>query len=224
VKQTTAFVLVVALAAGCAWLLIAQPPAIASADPLADPTSYDTTDEPSQLPGMAEAMWNEATDMNFSTTPADQAQANTRAFLDTLAFSEGTAAIGDRGYNALFGGGTFDSYADHPRQRFQFHTTDGRIEWTSAAGRYQFIVATWDALRLKLGLPDFSPASQDAACLELIRQRGALADVQAGNFTSAIAKCAPTWASLPGAGYLQPERKLSQLQAAYTQAGGTLNA
>jgi muramidase (phage lysozyme) len=58
----------------------------------------------------------------------------------------------------------------------------------------------------------------------LIRERGALSDVQAGNFTSAIAKCAPTWASLPGAGYSQPERKLASLQAAYTQAGGTLNA
>lgn len=80
------------------------------------------------------------------------------------------------------------------------------------------------SLAAKLGLPDFSPESQDRACLELIRQRNALSDVEAGRVESAIAKCAPIWASLPGAGYNQPERKLSALVASYNQAGGTLEA
>lgn len=65
---------------------------------------------------------------------------------------------------------------------------------------------------------------QDRACIELIRQPGALADVQAGRVPEAIAKCAKTWASLPGAGYNQPERKLTALVASYTQAGGNLEA
>ena len=41
---------------------------------------------------------------------------------------------------------------------------------------------------------------------------------------AAVAKVAPIWASLPGAGYAQPERKLPALLASYTQAGGNLEA
>jgi muramidase (phage lysozyme) len=62
------------------------------------------------------------------------------------------------------------------------------------------------------------------AAIELIRERGALGDVQAGNVQAAITKCAPIWASLPGANYAQPERKLSFLVAAFTNAGGLVAA
>ena len=65
---------------------------------------------------------------------------------------------------------------------------------------------------------------QDAAALELIRRRGALKDVDAGRISAAIAKCAPIWASMPGAGYAQPERKLNTLLASYSAAGGNLEA
>lgn len=140
--------------------------------------------------------------------------ANERAFLDMIAWSEGTS--GDNGYRMLFGGGLFDSYADHPRIYVPFRTTT-----SSAAGRYQILARTWDGLRGKLGLPDFSPASQDAAALELIRERGALNDVRAGRVVQAINKVSKVWASLPGAGYDQPERKLSALVGVYAQAGGT---
>jgi muramidase (phage lysozyme) len=160
---------------------------------------------------------------NFSgasayTVPPDTAAANTRAFLDMIAYSEGA------NYNTLFGGGTFDSFADHPRKLIPFTDQAGRKLNSSAAGRYQFLRGTWDELAAKLGLPDFSPASQDLAALELIRQKGALADVEAGRVSVAINKVAKVWASLPGAGYDQPERKLSSLLASYKQAGGNLEA
>lgn len=157
-------------------------------------------------------------------TPADVppsvADANVRAFLDTIAYAEGTA--GPRGYQTMFGYRYFDSYADHPRQYFPFTDGAGRSLRSSAAGRYQIIVKTWDTLRARLGLPDFSPASQDAAAIELIRERGALRDVQAGRVAAAISKCRSVWASLPGAGYAQPERSLSSLIQAYAAAGGTV--
>jgi muramidase (phage lysozyme) len=157
-----------------------------------------------------------------SYTPAavavDTAATNEKAFLDMIAFSEGA------NYNTLFGGGTFDSYADHPRRVFSFTNSRGETLKTSAAGRYQFLARTWDDLARRLQLPDFSPASQDAAALELIRQRGATNDVQAGRVQAAITKCAPIWASLPGAGYAQPERKLPTLIAQYQAAGGNLEA
>ena len=156
-----------------------------------------------------------------NTVTEDEAQANTRAFLDMLSYSEGTTR---NGYNTLFGGGTFDSLADHPRRVFSFTNSAGQTLKTTAAGRYQFLARTWDSLKDKLNLPDFGPESQDAAAIELIRQRGALADVRAGRVEAAIQKCAPIWASLPGAGYNQPERKLSSLIAAYQNAGGDLTA
>nr|WP_312129387.1 glycoside hydrolase family 104 protein [Diaphorobacter nitroreducens] len=134
-----------------------------------------------------------------------------------VAYAEGTAGRGDDGYNILFGYGRFDSYADHPRIYVPFGDTT-----TSAAGRYQILARTWDGVRGRLGLPDFSPASQDAAAIELIRERGALNDVRAGRVTTAIEKVRKVWASLPGAGYGQPERRLSSLLDAYASAGGSM--
>jgi len=148
------------------------------------------------------------------------AAANRRAFLDMIAFSEGTS--GPQGYLTMFGGRLMDSLEVHPHQYFSFTNSRGEQLKTSAAGRYQFLGKTWDSLAAKLGLPDFSPESQDAGAIELIRQRGALPDVDSGRLTAAVQKCAPVWASLPGAGYAQPERKLYQLEAAFTDAGGMI--
>lgn len=152
-----------------------------------------------------------------ASVPVSVAEQNVRAFLDMIAFAEGTAGHGDDGYNVLFGYGTFDSYIDHPRIYVPFGNTT-----SSAAGRYQFLARTWDGLKTKLGLPDFGPASQDAGAVELIRQRGALADVQAGRVVQAIGKVAKIWASLPGAGYGQPERRQSALLEAFARAGGQI--
>ena len=157
-----------------------------------------------------------------STPDASTAARNERAFLDMIAYSEGTA--GPNGYRTLFGGSLFTDSSDHPRQFFSFKNSRGENLRTSAAGRYQFLSRTWDELANKLDLPDFGPDSQDRAALELIRQRGALNDIRAGRIETAVKKCAPTWASLPGAGYAQPERKLSNLLASYSQAGGTIEA
>lgn len=162
------------------------------------------------------------------------ANGNVRAGLMMLRYAEGTA--GPEGYRTMFGGGLFDSFADHPRIAHRFTNRAGRQLWTTAAGAYQFLavsplpdgrftkVDTWDRLQAKLQLPDFSPASQDAAAVELIRERGALGDLMAGRLSEFVRKCAPIWASLPGAGYAQPERKFASLQAAFQSAGGITEA
>lgn len=185
---------------------------------------------PDQLPTITEAAIVRAQEFARSIPDAvglgdpapapDQAARNVRAALDTIAYAEGTS--GPDGYRTMFGGGLFDSFADHPRKFFTFTNGRGEVLRTSAAGRYQFLSRTWDTLARRLNLPDFGPASQDAAAVELIRERGALADVQAGRFADFVRKCAPVWASLPGAGYAQPERKFSTLAAAFTAAGGTM--
>ncbi len=166
-----------------------------------------------------------------------QAVANRRAFLLMIRHAEGTSDA--NGYRALFGHRPsrpvlFDSFADHPRKAVQFrHPTRGLL-WTSAAGAYQAMavsplpdgrstrVNTWDRIRAKLGLPDFSPASQDAFAVELIDEKGALDDVDAGRFDVAVAKVREVWASLPGAGYGQPEKAIADLRGVYVAQGGSL--
>lgn len=150
---------------------------------------------------------------------------NRTAFLDMLAFSEGTSACGhNNGYDVIVGSTPtlmrrMDSFDDHPRVTMQLNSK----LWSSAAGRYQITAPTWAVLKLRLKLPDFSPDSQDKAALELIREKGAIVMIDAGKITDAIIACAPIWASFPGAGYNQHENSFSDLIDAYKKAGGTVS-
>jgi muramidase (phage lysozyme) len=171
-------------------------------------------------------------DMQTALTQDARAASNERAFLLTIRHAEGTA--GPNGYRTLFGGSLFDSFADHPRiaKRFR-HKTRGWL-WTSAAGAYQAMavspipgggstgVNTWDRMKKKLGLPDFSPASQDAFALGLIRDAGALPDVRAGRFAQAVDKVREIWASLPGSTHGQPQKGMPELVAVFQRNGGAL--
>jgi muramidase (phage lysozyme) len=144
---------------------------------------------------------------------------NVRAFLDMLAFSEGTKGRGDDGYNKLVNpGGFFESYATHPNQLMEVRPGLK----STAAGRYQFLSTYWPHYRDQLGLPDFGPTSQDKWAVQLIRERRALADVEAGRIEQALTQCSNIWASLPGAGYNQPEHPLAVLLAKFTEFGGVL--
>jgi len=92
---------------------------------------------------------------------------------------------------------------------------------STAAGAYQIIRPTWAKVRDRLGLRSFGANEQDAAAVELIRQRGALEDVRAGRFEAAVDKCRNEWASLPGNYAKQGQRSMGQLMAWYQQNGGT---
>jgi muramidase (phage lysozyme) len=157
---------------------------------------------------------------------------NLRAFLDMIAFSEGTLAIGDRGYNCIVGSKPsqpilFGSYSDHPRLKVKLRDDDKLTPadeslLSTAAGRYQILARIFDGYRKQLNLPDFGPASQDAIAIQLIRERDALEDATAGRFEDAVRKCSSAWASLPGAGYGQHENAVARLRDAYVKAGGAL--
>lgn len=148
---------------------------------------------------------------------------NEKAFLDMLAISEGTAHLGDRGYNVLVGGKLFDSYAKHPGIRVSLPRKGKEPLVSTAAGRYQFLIGTWQDLSEALKLKDFWPDSQDRACLHIINKWcKAGDDVREGRIAEAIKKCRKIWASLPGAGYGQLEHSTDKLLAAYKSAGGTI--
>ena len=152
--------------------------------------------------------------------------ANLKAFLDTIAHSEigpKLLALSDDGYNVIVGSTPtlpmlFDSYADHPQRLVDL----GNGLKSTAAGRYQLLARYYDAYKKLLGLPDFSPASQDAIAVQQIKERGALPDIAAGNIGRAIEKCSNIWASLPGNDYGQHQNSVTKLLAAYTAFGGTL--
>lgn len=148
---------------------------------------------------------------------------NVVAFLDMLAWSEGTdngkQPTKDRGYDVIVGGQCFSSYADHPRVLVALPRLGIQ---STAAGRYQLLRRYYDAYRKTLGLKDFSPLSQDLIALQQIRERRALPLIQAGKISEAIKEVRNIWASLPGAGYGQHEHRLADLVAVYRKAGGTV--
>jgi muramidase (phage lysozyme) len=142
---------------------------------------------------------------------------NLKAFLDMIAISEGTARLGNNGYNVIVGGQLFKDYHDHPGVKVWIP----RIKkYSSAAGRYQILHRYWDHYKKQLKLPDFSPDSQDKVAIQMIKEQKALKDIEEGRIEEAINKCANIWASLPGAGYNQHENSMEKLMIAYHNAGG----
>lgn len=200
---------VVVMVAAVAMFFLLMPPYVPPEDADDEP-DYQAPD----LMDEAEGLFDEVVDSVTSTTINET---NVEAFLWTIRVSEGTDNL--NGYSMLVGGGLFNGFDDHPRVLVSLPNLGIK---SSAAGAYQILRRTWDEVRVRIGATDFSPAWQDRAAIELIRRRGALADVRAGRFAAAIEKCKREWASLPGAGYGQHENTLARLQTAYTNAGGML--
>ncbi len=156
-------------------------------------------------------------------TVAQAGSENLCAFLDMIAWSEGTdngrQPTRDHGYDVLVGGDLFAGYADHPRKLVALPRLGIK---SSAAGRYQLLSRYFDAYRKQLGLKDFSPISQDRIALQQIKERRALDDIEAGRIEAAIAKCCTIWASLPGNSYRQHQHRAEDLLAQYVAAGGVM--
>lgn len=165
-------------------------------------------------------------------TPQQAGGVNVVAFLDMLAWSEGTStspATKDDGYDVIVTGfdrkpEVFGDYAAHPFSRGRRSKAINSMGLTSSAsGRYQFMLKDYAHYRDQLKLPDFGPVSQDRWAIQLIRERRALPLIQAGMISEAIIAVRNIWASLPGAGYGQPEHSLDKLLAAYRRAGGKVS-
>lgn len=148
---------------------------------------------------------------------------NERAFLDMIAWAEGTAIIpnSDNGYKVLVGSTIkipllFNSYLNHPG-------IYNKTLNSTAAGRYQILERYYYAYKRGLGLSDFSPDSQDKIAMQMIRECHAIAAINNGDIEKAIQLCASRWASFPSNLYAnQPKRKLANLLTTYVSAGGVL--
>ena len=143
----------------------------------------------------------------------DEINNQRKAFLDMLAWSEGT----DNGRQkpeimvmsvscrrrAIYW------LPDHPRKLVTLNPKSNQ----QALDATSFFPVGGDVYRKQLGLKDFSPKSQDAVALQQIKERGALPMIDRGDIRQAIDRCSNIWASLPGAGYGQSEHKADSLIA-----------
>jgi muramidase (phage lysozyme) len=149
-----------------------------------------------------------------------------KAFLNLIAFSEGTSTstvTQNDGYDVIVSGvdgpSIFTDYADHPFARGGAVTVrrGPPLLISTAAGRYQVLARYWNVYKAQLHLPDFSPASQDAVALQQMKERKAVAMVEAGNVEGAIAACSNIWASFPGNAYGQGGKSMAALLAKCAQ-------
>lgn len=165
---------------------------------------------------------------------------NRKAFLDMLAYSEGTStspATKCDGYDVIVTGRDrvpeiFHDFSAHPfapeypgnggkKRPSKIINSSGLT--SNAAGRYQHMLVHWPHYRDLLNLPDFGLNSQDLWAIQLIRERGALPLIDMGSFELAVNRCKNIWASLPGANYPgQPMHNIAKLQLAYLKAGGAV--
>jgi muramidase (phage lysozyme) len=136
-----------------------------------------------------------------------------KAFLDTIATAEGTAT--PDGYRTQYTGTKFASFQDHPRE-MRCGRRYGKKLCSDAAGRYQFLSTTWDRFAKKFGIHDFSPENQDLVAVELIREKGALEDIEAGRLEPAVKKLAYIWPSFRRFGG-SVESSMPKLEAMYQQ-------
>jgi len=134
---------------------------------------------------------------------------NVQQFLKIIADAEGVKY----GYNTMFGNSYFANLAQHPNKKIAFKEKDGSINYTTAAGAYQFLYSTWSRLKNAFGFKNFSGKNQDLAAIALIAENNALNDVKAGNFRNAINKLGGVWASLPSSQYkaTQPSKTWGQI-------------
>jgi muramidase (phage lysozyme) len=142
---------------------------------------------------------------------------NVQRGLATLKATEGTLQKPDP-YASGFGNTTLSSFTDHPGVSYGFTEKTGKKNKTTAAGAYQFLSGTWKGLKNKLGLPDFSPLSQDIAALGLIDEAGGLAALVSGDVKGFVSKVGGKWASLPSSTVSQMHRSWGFVEDAWNNA------
>ena len=114
--------------------------------------------------------------------------------LRMIRFAEGTE--GPDGYRTMYGHRMFDDMSKHPNNPM-------KTPWgtqSEAAGAFQFMKPTWDEQAAKLGLKDFSPESQVAAAVNLIKSKGIDPYMEINNIDDIVRVAdalGPTWAGLP---------------------------
>ena len=143
-----------------------------------------------------------------------------QAFFALISSSEGTQ--GD--YGVFYGGVSFSDFSTHPCELRADGTRliapvllpDGK-NFTTAAGKYQITLSTWNAYGGTAHYGSFDSSAQDACCADILANCGAMAQIDAGDVTGAQSTLSSQWASF-GASTLEANN------AAFVAAGGTMTS
>lgn len=173
-----------------------------------------------------------ATDEGAGVYYSDSGEAfdvsNADANVAALAALVRRAEAQDR-YDAIYGGGTFTNFADHPAVtgewpgvRLTSGPNAGKL--TTAAGGYQITRTTWSGLGGSARFGDFSPAAQDAAFLAILEEKRprALTLIRAGKFNDALAELRGEWEAFDKMIAGTYPITLAQAQDIYTANGGAV--
>jgi muramidase (phage lysozyme) len=143
-----------------------------------------------------------------------------KALHDSIAYAEGTRDYAKDGYNVMFSHKLFDSCHAHPNTCVKFGNS-----CSTAAGRYQFQIKTWNAVKSAKDLESFEPEDQERAAAYLV---GTVRHVTvpedrpmtASEFSNAMTKLSWEWAALPPGQYGQPSKSMSQMRSMYCALAG----
>jgi RHS repeat-associated protein len=167
--------------------------------------------------------------------PVGYQQCIEAALRDMVAHDEGTAGQPDGGYGTLVAGDveiapgepwiegqTYSSR--HPwnmsakdlagLNSHPYILVDAGVSESTAFGRYQFNVATWN----QFGSGGMTPAAQDLAMNNLMGSLGMTADAMGGQIVQAIWDGNKRWASLPDSPYNQNSKSWAETIAAFQNA------
>ena len=100
-----------------------------------------------------------------------------------------------------------------------------RSSCSTAAGRYQYMIDTWKAVRSAADLDSFEPEDQESAPEYLIKTVRHVTVPQdrpmtASEFSNAMTKLSWEWAALPPGQYGQPNKSMSQMRTKYCNLAG----
>lgn len=154
-----------------------------------------------------------------------QTDAKIAAFLDLIAWSEGTSispVSKNDGYDVIVSGvdgrHTLNDYYDHPfaqgRKPIVVRASNPPL-LSTASGRYQIILPTWLSVSRQRMVPSFLPLYQDIAAVALLERHNALNPILAGDLQVAFALASCIWASFPGSNANQPTHTDMNLLSVY---------
>lgn len=138
------------------------------------------------------------------------------ALLNAIAENE---SAGD--WNVIYGGSTFDSYADHPRKAVKITSGPNKGKTSSAAGKFQILGYVFDDVAKKIGVTDFTPESQKKVAWYLIREKykfndaKLMNDLRSGDVANVGRKLSGLWTSL--AGGIEATQSDSNFNSLYNQ-------
>lgn len=150
---------------------------------------------------LLKVQYTKSLEENVDRKIEDLCQAEYRALLDTIAHAKGT----DDNYNIMFGGNSFKNSSDHPVKTGEMPEKGlpFKNNFSTAAGRYQFILKTYDVLKRKGMFDNFSPEEQGKAAIYLAKNRRKVSlellknAVKTKNFKPVWKRLNQEWASIP---------------------------